>query len=172
MVQSLFPPILPKTVIAHDIKGNCHEVSTELLKMRVSVYGILTNTSGAVLLQRHPSANKFALPGGGVDIGETVTQALVREFKEETNLNIKIGQLLDICDDYFTHDGKYCQTVMIFYSVTSFGKNLINQNEEDVAETKFVTADEISENLIQAIHWPIIKKHYLETSSKPTITTK
>jgi len=38
------------------------------------------------------------LPGGGVDFGHTLEDTLKREMKEEYDIDIKVGELLDICD--------------------------------------------------------------------------
>lgn len=54
-----------------------------------------------VLIKRKnpPYKDMFALPGGFVDIGETVENAAIREAKEETNLDIEIVNLLGIYSD-------------------------------------------------------------------------
>jgi len=51
---------------------------------------------GIVLIKRKNPPLGFALPGGFVDYGETVENALKREMKEETNLDIEIEKLLGI----------------------------------------------------------------------------
>ncbi len=54
-----------------------------------------------VLIRRRnqPFKNHFALPGGFVEVGETVEAAVVREAKEETGLDIEIIKLLDVYSD-------------------------------------------------------------------------
>ena len=52
--------------------------------------------SGIVLIKRKNPPFGFALPGGFVDYGERVEEALIREMKEETNLDVKIQRLLGI----------------------------------------------------------------------------
>ncbi len=51
---------------------------------------------GIVLIKRKNPPLGFALPGGFVDYGEKVEEALIREMKEETNLDIKVEKLLGI----------------------------------------------------------------------------
>ena len=57
------------------------------------------NFSGIVLIKRKNPPLGFALPGGFVDYGERVEEALKREMKEETNLNVKIEKLQGIYSD-------------------------------------------------------------------------
>lgn len=45
-------------------------------------------------LQRDRDGSEYALPGGHVKIGETTADGLVREYKEETGADIKVGKLL------------------------------------------------------------------------------
>jgi len=51
---------------------------------------------GIVLIKRKNPPIGYALPGGFVDYGEKVEDALIREMKEETNLSVTIERLLGI----------------------------------------------------------------------------
>ena len=55
--------------------------------------------SGIVLIERKNPPLGFALPGGFVDRGEKVEDALKREMKEEINLDVKIEKLLGVYSD-------------------------------------------------------------------------
>lgn len=72
----------------------------------LTVRGIIKNTSGEILiLKRHPLSKTdpgtWELPGGKVDPGEAFDDALIREIKEETNLDVTIGDLADaVQNDY------------------------------------------------------------------------
>lgn len=54
---------------------------------------------GVVLVERGNPPRGFALPGGFVDVGETVEQAAVREALEETNLHVTLDALLGVYSD-------------------------------------------------------------------------
>jgi ADP-ribose pyrophosphatase YjhB (NUDIX family) len=60
---------------------------------------LVVDQHGHVLLQRRTDSGNWALPGGTMDIGETLGQCVVREVKEETGLDIAITGLLGIYTD-------------------------------------------------------------------------
>lgn len=64
---------------------------------RIGVYGVAVQ-DGCILLitQQHgPFADKFDLPGGGIEFGESVAEALRREFLEEVSMTFESMQFLD-----------------------------------------------------------------------------
>jgi mutator protein MutT len=62
-------------------------------KLPISVKGVLLVEDKAVLLQN--GRGEWELPGGRLDEGETPTQALVREFREELAIEVEPVELLD-----------------------------------------------------------------------------
>ena len=59
---------------------------------------LVNNKSALVLIRRKnpPFQGELALPGGFVDVGETVESACIREAKEETNIDINIIKLIGV----------------------------------------------------------------------------
>jgi len=54
---------------------------------------------GIVLIERMNEPLGLAIPGGFVDVGESVEHALIREMKEETDLDVEIVALLNVYSD-------------------------------------------------------------------------
>lgn len=69
----------------------------------VGVGAILINPEGKLFLSRRgPNAKNerglWEFPGGSVEFGETLAEALRREMREEYGIEIEVGELLDIVD--------------------------------------------------------------------------
>lgn len=56
----------------------------------ITVDAIIETESGIILIKRKNPPYGWALPGGFVDYGESLEEAVVREMKEETSLDIKL----------------------------------------------------------------------------------
>src|SRR5204863_10159664 len=56
--------------------------------MTLGVRGIVIDGAGAVFLVKHSYVAGWHLPGGGVEVGETVEEALARELGEEGNITL------------------------------------------------------------------------------------
>jgi ADP-ribose pyrophosphatase YjhB (NUDIX family) len=67
--------------------------------MRIRVTGVVIEDCRILLLnQDTDSGRSWSLPGGKLEEGETLAEALIREMKEETGLDIEPGRLLYVCD--------------------------------------------------------------------------
>ena len=64
-----------------------------------SVNVVVTNEAGEILLIRRSDNDNWALPGGAIDIGESLTQAAIREVQEETGITCEITGLVGIYTD-------------------------------------------------------------------------
>lgn len=64
-----------------------------------SVNVVVENDRGQLLLIRRSDNDNWALPGGAIDLGESMTQAAVREVKEETGIDCEVTGLVGIYTD-------------------------------------------------------------------------
>ena len=83
----------------------------------LTVRGIIKNEKDEILiLKRHPKSRtdpeKWELPGGKVEKGEDFDAALVREIKEETNLDGSIGDFCEAVQNDYMH--KRTVQIMIY----------------------------------------------------------
>ena len=74
----------------------------------LTVRGIIRNDSGEILIvKRHPKSKTdpemWELPGGKVEKGEHFADALVREIKEETNLDVNVGDFCEAVQNDYSH---------------------------------------------------------------------
>jgi len=157
MPEPLFNPNPDKVIEVYDLFDKKHKRNLKNFKFRVSAYGVLYKAN-KILVQRHPKLKTFGLPGGGVEIGETINNSLVREFKEETGLRVGIGKLITVTEGFFTYEGEDAHSISITYEVKKVGgKLLLEGNQDDTGEVKFMKLKDLTENNTQRVFWEIIK---------------
>lgn len=98
-------------------KRNVSDINPNQIK--VGTFGVIERDGKFLLIQRskdHTSfAGKWCHPGGGVEYGEPSNKALIREFKEETGMNIKCGDYCAV-HNFVTKDR---HVILIFRDVYS-----------------------------------------------------
>lgn len=83
--------------------GKTKRIPKEKLTFRPSVYAIIVH-NGNVLLLNTTHTGTYSLPGGGIEIGETIEEALKREVREETGLEIEVVSFLRFEEQFFYYD--------------------------------------------------------------------
>ena len=92
--------------------------------------GAIFNELGQVLLQRRADNGFWGLPGGRVDIGESVEQCAVREVLEETGLHVSVRRLIGVYSDPRGHNvmsypgGDIVQYVTVVFECVRVGGEL------------------------------------------------
>jgi nucleoside triphosphatase len=83
--------------------GKTKLIPREKLSFRPSVYGIIVN-DGKVLLLNTVHTGTYSLPGGGIEIGEPIENALKREIMEETGIEIEHFRFYQFQEQLFYYD--------------------------------------------------------------------
>lgn len=96
--------------------GNCE--FTLFFGPVAAVGGLIVNEANELLLVRRardPGKGKWGLPGGFVDRGETIEEALSREVYEETQLRLKTTELLVTFPNRYNYRGIVSDVIDLFY---------------------------------------------------------
>ena len=142
------------------VKGlNIHEQEIEIkvddLYFRPSSYGLIID-DGKIALLRSTVNNKYIFPGGGVDLGETMEEAMKREVVEETGLVVETADFIDAADAFFeyTPDNLKFHAIQFFYLCT-------------VSNNSLITTDQIvDDNAVKQPQWVDISGLKIEDFSK------
>lgn len=127
-----------KTVKARVFSGGYKEFPvSKIEKFRPGTYGVAIHDNKILLLSNRNSSG-LSLPGGGIDLGETNHEALIREFKEETGLDVQVNQRLASLQDFFYYDPKdlLVHTFLFFYACTPLTWNLHADHEVNDEESE------------------------------------
>lgn len=68
-------------------------------RLGISVSAVIFDDAGRLLLMHRSDNDHWTIPGGNLEIGESVTQALRREVREETGLDVSVGPLVGVYSD-------------------------------------------------------------------------
>lgn len=117
----------------------------------VRVYGLLINNNNEVLLSDEFEYGQFftKFPGGGLELGEGLIEALKREFVEECNVEVEIISHFYTTDFYEKSSFNDSQVISIYYLVSA--KAELNLNFK---ERKF----EFDDNVNQSFRWVSLKE--------------
>lgn len=97
-----------RTILVMDEKNYTDDMK---VLERVGVRAIIKKNG--LLAMQQSAAGEYKIPGGGMDAGETIAEALMREVREETGLQVipetieELGEILEVRRDIFDENTKY-----------------------------------------------------------------
>jgi 8-oxo-dGTP diphosphatase len=122
---------------ANSIYGNKIKILKDKFRLRVSGYGIIIN-EGKILLVNTKSSGKYFFPGGEVEIGETIKEAVNREIWEETGIKVEINEFVSFKENFFYYDPEDVgfQNYLFFYKCKPFSYKLTEKNQPGFDEAE------------------------------------
>lgn len=110
------------TVTTSDIYGNQYEVPVHDLTWRPAAYAIVVHNKKLLLVKER---DMYHLPGGGVDLGESPEDGVIREVFEETNVLVASPRLAGSLTTFFAGtniagvaDLSHVQSLLLYYLCT------------------------------------------------------
>ncbi|WEG18898.1 NUDIX domain-containing protein [Alkalihalophilus pseudofirmus] len=121
--------------------------------LKAAVAVIILDKENHVLLQKRADVGLWGIPSGHIEIGETVSEAAIREIKEETNLDIRIKKLIGVYSDphsqVFTYpNGKTVHFITTCFLAEITGGELCCNSSESL-EIKFFEQQNLPEDLLR-----------------------
>lgn len=146
-----------------DRKGNKVKKPTNKdVKKRSSAYGVYL-LDGKVLMVKSGWVDLWELPGGGIKEGESVIEGLIREFKEEAEMEIqKLNPqvIASIKMNFYSDDiDQYFNSRMLFYHIIQAKKiNWVKKEEDEIQEAAWVPVEELNYYNCKTYILAVIKK--------------
>jgi ADP-ribose pyrophosphatase YjhB (NUDIX family) len=131
----------------------------------------VASESGEILLIRRSDNDNWAMPGGAVDIGESLAEAAVRETREETGIDCEVTGLSGIYTDpghvmLYTSNGEVRQEFSIVLTARAVGGQPTSSSES--SEVRWVARDDLGSYEMDA-SMRLRVQHYLEQRAQPYI---
>ncbi len=100
---------------------------------KIAVNALVFNEKNEVLLAKRTDNGLWCIPGGHVDLGETLSEACLRELREETGLEAEVVRLVGVYSDtrnsLHIHQGLEWHTVRISFLCRVTGGKIIPSEE-------------------------------------------
>src|SRR5262245_13200867 len=137
-----------------------------------SVNVVVTNEAGDILLIRRTDNDNWALPGGAIDLGESLAQAAVRETQEETGITPEITGLVGIYTSpshviHYTSNDEVRQE----FSIVLTGRPISGQSTpgSESSDVRWVSATAVEDYRMDRAMQRRIER-YLSPENTPEIT--
>ena len=132
---------------------------------KLAVIALVPYQGGLVMVRRsiEPGYGLWVVPGGFVDMGEKVEEAVVRETREEANLNVRVVRLLNV------HSYHHSRTVVLSF-ITEYVSGELAAGDEEM-EAQVFSRQEIPWESIAFSSTRDAVKQYLELHEPPGTAT-
>ncbi|HJV34401.1 NUDIX domain-containing protein [Geomonas sp.] len=116
-----------------------------------SVVAVIVDSEDQVLLTQRsvpPFQGEWVMPGGKIDLGEPIVEALKREVWEEVGLEVEVKDLIDIFEHVTPGESNY-HFIILYYRCTPLYCD-VNHNRDEVMEARWVKPEELEQYKIPA----------------------
>ncbi len=129
----------------------------------VAVGAVILDGDRVLLVRRgeEPLKGQWSLPGGVVEVGETLQSALAREVREETSLDIVVGDVIEVLDS-LRHDARgraeYHYVIIDYACRVRSGTPSLATRGTDADDVRWVAVDELEQLGVTSTAIAVIRK--------------
>ena len=116
--------------------GKLREKIGDMTVFAIAARGIVQDSAGRVLFIRRRDNGEWAMPAGSIELGETISECLVREVREETGLEVRSAELMGVYSDpRFSSPTAYGDVYQLFnltFVVREWEGELVQETDETI----------------------------------------
>ena len=129
----------------------------------VAVGAVILNDNRVLLVQRgqEPLKGEWSLPGGVVELGETLEAALTREVREETSLDVIVGPVVEVLDSIRRDAGgraEYHYIIIDYACRVRGGTSSVPTRGTDAADVRWVAVADLEHYGVTTTAIAVIRK--------------
>lgn len=111
----------------------------------VGVGGVVIRDGRVLLVKRgsEPLKGQWSIPGGTLELGETIVEGVVRELSEETGLNVKVLELIEVFERIFPGDGSRPRYHFVILDYLCEAPEGAPRPGSDVTDVAFASEEEL-----------------------------
>lgn len=135
----------------------------------IAAVGVVVVRGDQVLLVKRgqePSRGRWSLPGGAVELGETVTQAAQREVREECGIEVEIGDVIEVIDRIIPDDDGRTRYHYILIDLLARHRSGDPTASSDAAAVRWVSEKELEQLELSQATRRVIRKG-LQMAAEP-----
>ena len=140
----------------------------------VGVGAVILRDGQVVIVKRRyePLAGRWSLPGGTLELGETLEAGVIREMREETGLDVDVGPVIEVFDRIMLDEEKRVQYhfVLVDYLCWPSGGTL--RAGSDVEDAIFVERDNLPPYDLTDKAQAVIARAFELTNIEPELGTR
>ena len=128
----------------------------------VGVGAVVVENGRALVVRRgtEPLKGEWSIPGGVVELGETLRQAAAREAKEETGLEVEPGEVLEVVDRIMLDPQRKIQYHYVLVDFLCRRISGVARAAADATELRWITAAELESFPIAASAAAVVRKAF------------
>jgi 8-oxo-dGTP diphosphatase len=135
----------------------------------VGIGGVIIDRGRTLLIRRgsEPLRGEWSIPGGTLELGESLEEGVARELLEETGIVVRVLELIEVFDRIYAEDGKIAAQVQtkprFHYVIVDYLCERIGGDARagsDVTEAAFASEEELANFHLTETAMRILKKAF------------